>query len=310
MEHFYHLAQAQLEHPSLVTIGVFDGVHKGHQHLIRQLVNEAHAHNRQAVVLTFFPHPDVVLRKLEGRYYLTTPEQKAELLTALGVDCVVTHPFDDSVRQMRAADFVDELLSHLKMESLWVGSDFAMGYKREGNVPFLKTQGAQKGFTVHEIDLMAAEGAAISSTAIRQALQEGRVEQAKAWLGRGYSVRGEVIHGEGRGKQIGYPTANIAVWKEQVIPANGVYAGWAYLNGERFMAATSVGLNPTFEGGKQVSVEPYLLDFDRDIYGQQLEVSFETWLRPEEKFTSIEALIEQIGRDVETGRKYLTALHE
>jgi riboflavin kinase/FMN adenylyltransferase len=310
MEHFYHLAQAQLERPSLVTIGVFDGVHKGHQHLIRQLVNEAHTHQRQAVVLTFFPHPDVVLRGLEGRYYLTTPEQKAELLMALGVDCVVTHPFDDNVRQMRAADFVDELLSHLKMESLWVGADFAMGYKREGNVPFLKEQGAQKGFTVHEIDLMAAEGTAISSTAIRQALQEGHVEQAKAWLGRGYSVRGEVVHGEGRGRQIGYPTANMAVWKEQVIPANGVYAGWAYLNGERFMAATSVGLNPTFEGGKQVSVEPYLLDFDRDIYGQQLEITFETWLRPEEKFTSIEALIEQIGRDVEAGRQYLTTLSE
>jgi riboflavin kinase/FMN adenylyltransferase len=310
MEHLYHLAQAQLERPSLVTIGVFDGVHKGHQHLIRQLVNEAHTHNRQAVVLTFFPHPDVVLRGLEGRYYLTTPEQKAELLTALGVDCVVTHPFDDGVRQMRAADFVDQLLRHLKMESLWVGADFAMGYKREGNVPFLKAQGAQKGFTVHEIDLMAAEGAAISSTAIRQALGEGQVEQAKAWLGRGYSVRGEVVHGEGRGRQIGYPTANIAVWKEQVIPANGVYAGWANLNGERLMAATSVGLNPTFEGGKQVSVEPYLLDFDRDIYGQQLEVTFETWLRPEEKFSSIEALIEQIGRDVEAARQYLTGQSE
>jgi riboflavin kinase/FMN adenylyltransferase len=306
MEHFYHLAQAQLERPSLVTIGVFDGVHKGHQHLIRQLVNEAHTHDRQAVVLTFFPHPDVVLRGLEGRYYLTTSEQKAELLTALGVDCVVTHPFDDNVRQMRAADFVDQLLQHLKMESLWVGADFAMGYKREGNVPFLKAQGEQKGFTVHEIDLMAA----ISSTAIRQALQEGHVEQAKARLGRAYSVRGEVVHGEGRGRQIGYPTANIAVWKEQVIPANGVYAGWADLNGERFMAATSVGLNPTFEGGKQVSVEPYLLDFDRDIYGQQLEVTFEAWLRPEEKFTSIEALIEQIGRDVEAARQYLKALQE
>ena len=200
MTHLYSLAEANLHQQSIVTIGVFDGVHKGHQHLIKRLVDEAHSIGRLAVVLTFFPHPDVVLRGLQGRYYLTTAEQKAELLTAFGVDCVVTHPFNDTVRQVRAADFVDQLLQNLRMSALWVGSDFAMGYKREGNVPFLHEQGTQKGFTVHDVDLIEAQGGIISSSVIRQAVQEGEMEKARGWLNRPYSVIGEVVHGEKRGQ--------------------------------------------------------------------------------------------------------------
>ncbi|MBA3874331.1 MAG: bifunctional riboflavin kinase/FAD synthetase [Anaerolineae bacterium] len=309
MTHVYSLAEANLHEHSIVTIGVFDGVHKGHQHLIKRLVDEAHAIGQLAVVLTFFPHPDIVLRGLKGRYYLTTAEQKADLLTSLGVDCVVTHPFNDTVRQVRAADFVDELVQNLKMSALWVGSDFAMGYKREGNVPFLREQGTQKGFTVHDIDLIEAQGGIISSSVIRQAIENGEMEKARAWLNRAYSVTGEVVHGEKRGRQIGYPTANTAVWDEQVLPANGIYAGWARLGNERFMAMTNVGVRPTFEG-KNITVEPYLLDFNRDIYGQQLEVSFEKRLRPEAKFDNLKDLIDQIARDVEVGRAYLESLKD
>jgi riboflavin kinase / FMN adenylyltransferase len=304
-QHVYNLADAQLTRQSMVTIGVFDGVHRGHQHLIKRLVEQAHATDRLAVVLTFFPHPDVVLRKLTGRYYLTTAEQKADLLLNLGVNCVVTHPFNDEVRQIRAADFVDGLVKNLHMAELWVGADFAMGYKREGNVPFLREQGQQKGYVVHEIDLIANGGETISSTAIRTALQDGYVEQAAEWLGRSYSVSGEVVHGEKRGRQIGFPTANIQTWDEQVLPANGVYASWVRLGNERFMAATNVGIRPHFEGGVNITVEPYLLDFDRDIYGEQLEVTFETRLRPEAKFNSLQELIDQIGRDVDDTRAYL-----
>ncbi len=307
MKHVYSLAEANLLEHSIVTIGVFDGVHKGHQLLIQRLVEEAHSTGRLAVALTFFPHPDVVLRGLQGRYYLTTPEQKAHLLTGLGVDCVVTHPFNDAVRQVRAADFVDELVKNLKMSALWVGSDFAMGYNREGNVPFLWDQGIQKGFTVHDIDLLEAQDGIISSSHIRQAVQNGEMEQARLWLNRAYSVTGEVIHGEKRGRQIGYPTANTAVWDEQVLPANGIYAGWAKLGNERFMAMTNVGVRPTFEG-KNITVEPYMLDFNRDIYGAHLEVSFEKRLRPEAKFENLQDLIDQIGRDVEEGRAYLESL--
>lgn len=307
MTHITDLAHAHLDQPSIVTIGVFDGVHRGHHHLIQRLVEEARASQRLAVALTFFPHPDIVLRGLQGRYYLTSPEQKARLLLDLGVDCVVTHPFNETVRHMRAADFVAQLMQHVKMSALWVGSDFAMGYEREGNVPFLYQQGQQKGFSVHEIDLIMNHGGKISSSAIREAVQNGDLEQAKAWLGRPYSVSGEVVHGEKRGRQIGFPTANTAVWDEQVLPANGIYAGWARLGDERFMAMTNVGVRPHFEG-KNVTVEPYLLDFDRDIYGEQLEVFFEKRLRPEAKFDSLQALIDQIGRDVKEGRAYLEAL--
>jgi riboflavin kinase / FMN adenylyltransferase len=305
MKHVYHLAEAHVEQPSLVTIGVFDGVHIGHQHLIRRLVEDAHANNRLAVVLTFFPHPDVVLRGLQGRYYLMSPEQRADELGKLGVDLVITHPFDDVVRQIRAAEFVDMMVEHLKIDALWVGSDFAMGYKREGNVDFLRAQGQQKGFSLNVIDLIVAEGATISSTAIRDALLHGAVEQVREWLGRAYEVEGEVVHGQERGRKLGFPTANIEVWSKQVIPANGIYAGWATIGDERFMAMTNVGIRPTFDD-EGITVEAYLLDFNRDVYGQKMRLSFDMYLRPEAKFDNIQALIDKIAEDVEAGRAYLT----
>lgn len=304
MEHIYGLTAAHLQQPALVTIGVFDGVHRGHQHLISRLVQEAHRHDQAAVVLTFFPHPAVVLRDITDRHYLTTPEERARLLADLGVDYVITHPFDDTVRHIRAADFVDQLRHHVQMQALWVGADFALGYKREGNVDFLRQQGAAKGFTVQALELLS-NGSTISSTAIRQALQAGEVVQAAQWLGRSYSVAGEVVRGDQRGRKIGFPTANIAVWEQQVIPANGVYASWVWLDSERYMAATNVGVRPTFDG-LTLTVEPYILDFNREIYGETLRVSFEKRLRGEQKFNGIGELVAQIGADAEASRAYLS----
>lgn len=307
MKHVYDLANVQLDQPSVVTIGVFDGVHRGHQHLIRRLVAEARATNRLAVALTFYPHPDIVLRGLSGRYYLTTPEQRAEYLGELGIDYVITLPFNSEFRQIRAAAFVDMMLAHLKLSSLWVGSDFAMGYQREGNIAFLRAQGEAKGFTLQAIDLIVAEtDGAISSTAIREALVAGEVDKARGWLGRSYALSGEVVHGDHRGRLLGFPTANMATWPEQVIPANGIYAGWAYLGSERFMAATNIGVRPQFDG-QDVRVEAYLLDFDRDIYGQQLTFTFEKYLRPELKFESVDRLLVQIAADVVATRAFLAA---
>ena len=309
MNHIYNLADIHLLQPSVVTIGVFDGVHIGHQHLIRQLVAEAHAAGRLAVVLTFFPHPDVVLRNIEGRYYLTTPDERAQLLLDLGVDYVITHPFNEETRMIRAADFVELLLRHLRLSELWVGADFALGYRREGDVPFLTEQGTAKGFRVNVVDMLQAEatGMVISSTLIRRALAEGQVEQVRQWLGRSYQVSGTVIHGQKRGRMIGFPTANMEVWEQQVIPANGIYASWAYYNGVRYMAMTNVGVSPTF-GNKDVTVEPYLLDFDREIYGEALTVSFEKYMRPELKFDNLEDLIARIQQDVIEGREFLTTM--
>lgn len=306
-KHIYDISEAQIDTPSMVTIGVFDGVHLGHQYLIRRLVEKAHNAGMSAVVMTFHPHPDVVIRDIKERYYLTTPEQRAEELLKLGVDCVVTHPFNDAIRQIRAADFVDQLSRHLNLKVLRVGKDFALGYKREGNVAFLTQLGAEKGFDVQPIELVELPETheIISSTAIRNALGRGDMSAVREMLGRSYVLSGEVVHGKKRGRGLGFPTANIAVWEKQIIPANGIYAGWATLDGERFMAMTNVGISPTFMN-TDITVEAYLLDFDRDIYGKTLTLTFEKYLRSEAKYDGLDALIAQITRDVENGRAYLS----
>lgn len=307
MQHVTTFEEAHPAGPTIVAVGVFDGVHRGHQFLLQRLVEDARRTGAIPTVLTFFPHPDVVLGRAEPRHYLMTPEQRAAALAELGVELVVTHPFDASVRETRAADFVDRMLAHLRLRELWVGADFALGYKREGNVAFLRQQGQEKGFTLETVELVAndSSGATISSSGIRQALREGDVEQAWEWLGRPYRLAAEVVHGDGRGRTIGFPTANMDVWEEQLLPQNGVYAGWAYLNGETFMSVANVGQRPTFEGNI-VRMEAHLLDFDRDIYGQVLAFDFVARLRPEMRFDGIDALVAQIRQDAEQGRQILT----
>ncbi len=309
MQHVYRLADANPPGPTLVAVGMFDGVHIGHQHLLRRLVTKAHAQGYVPTVLTFFPHPDVVLGRAFGRYYLTTPEQRAALLGELGVECVVTHPFNDEVRQIRAADFVDRLLKYLKLRELWVGADFAMGYKREGNVTFLREESARKGFALEVVELVANDGngQTVSSSNIRAALENGDIPTVTRRLGRPYRLAGEVVRGDGRGRTIGFPTANIDVWDEQVLPAKGVYAGWARLDGETFLSVANIGNRPTFSG-KVVTVEAHLLDFDRDIYGRDLIFDVVERLRPEQKFNGVDELVAQIGRDVEQGRAILSKL--
>ena len=309
MKHLRNLKQARLDRPSVAAIGVFDGLHIGHQALIKGLVEQAHASRRLAVVITFFPHPDKLLRDVDERYYLMPPQRRAELMLELGVDYVITLPFDAGMRQMAATDFVDELVCHLNIRELWVGADFALGYQREGNVAFLKAQGRERGFAVNVIELMATEsgGQIIGSSQIRQHVRRGEMEQVTVWLGRAYALAGEVVHGQRRGAAIGFPTANIAVWIQQIIPGRGVYAGRARLGSEVFKAVTNIGVRPTF-GGKDLTVETHLLDFAGDIYGRQLEVSFEAQLRGEQKFAGLDALAAQIKLDIEASRAYLDAV--
>jgi riboflavin kinase/FMN adenylyltransferase len=304
MQHVHTLEDLSVNKPSMVTIGVFDGLHRGHQYLIKSLVAEAHKRDLLAGVMTFHPHPDEVLQGPKGRYYLTTVEERAALMAELRVDYLVTHPFNQDVMQIRAADFVQRLANHMKLACLWVGENFALGHKREGNVAFLTIQGQRLGFEVNAIPLVDTTDHVVNSTAIRKALAEADVETANSLLGRSYSVQGEVIHGMKRGRKLGFPTANLALPDDKLIPALGVYAGWATVKGERYMAATNIGYSPTF-GNKDVTVEAYLLDFDQDIYGKTLHLTFETYLRPEMKFDGIEALIAQMTQDVATGRAFL-----
>ncbi len=306
MKHLRHLNDAQLDSDSLVTIGVFDGVHRGHQQLIQRLVNVARASGCLAVALSFFPHPDKVLDQVEARYYLTTPEKRAELLLDLGLDRVVTHPFDDETRQLPAARFIDLLIKKLRIKELWVGVDFALGYQREGDVRHLRAQGEKRGFEVRAIDLISlpAGGKPIRSSSIRDHIRTGNMQGANSTLGRAYALAGTVVSGDGRGRAIGLPTANLKVWAEQIIPANGVYATWARIGGETYQAATNIGTRPTF-AGDTVTIEAHLLDFDRDIYGECLELSFAQRLRPERKFSGIDELLKQIQADIAATRRCL-----
>ncbi len=306
MEHVRNLAEVQVNRPSIVAIGAFDGVHRGHQHLIRQQVQLARARDALAVVLTFFPHPDVVIRGLRGPYYLTTPDERAALLGELGVNLVVTLPFDENLRHTRAADFVNQMVERLRLSALWVGPDFALGYKREGDIPFLMARGQEQGFEVRVVDPMQTrDGETISSRALREALRAGKVEQAARHLGRAYRVTGVVVEGAKRGHRIGFPTANIEVWSERLIPATGVYAGWAWVGGRRMGAATNIGVRPTFDDDSRQTVEAHLIDFSGDLYGQELAFDFVGRLRCEQRFSGVEALKAQIAKDVAQTRALL-----
>ena len=306
MTHLRRLNDANLDADSLLSIGVFDGVHLGHQQLIQQLVDRARAAGRVAIVLTFHPHPDTILEGVQTRYYLTTAEKRAELLLKLGVDIVITHPFDDETRNLPAAEFIDQLVTQLRLKELWVGADFALGFQREGDIDYLRAQGEKRGFKVRAMELTRAQTSdeIVRSSTVRDHVRKGDMQAAKAMLGRAYSLEGAVVAGQQRGRAIGVPTANLAVWSEQIIPANGVYATWARLGSETFPAATNIGRRPTFSGD-DVTIEAHLLDFDRDIYDKKLELSFERRLRPEQPFGGIEELVAQIQADIAATRRSL-----
>jgi riboflavin kinase/FMN adenylyltransferase len=290
--------------PTFLAVGVFDGVHLGHQHLLAEMVAAAHDAGARPAVLTFFPHPLVIIRKLQGRIYLTTLAHRVTLLSRLGVELVVVHPFNEEVRTTRAAAFVDRLCAVMELRELWGGS-FSLGYQREGTADYLGELGAERGFAVRVMtDLVSVNGEEVSSSRIRQALAEGDIEETNRCLGRRFQVEGTVIRGDQRGRILGFHTANLAVWEQQILPANGVYATYAYLGGERFAAASNIGVRPTVNG-TALSVEAHLLDFDREIYGESVALEFVHRVRPERKFPGLDALKVQITEDVATIRHLL-----
>jgi riboflavin kinase / FMN adenylyltransferase len=303
MRHVYSLDEANLSAPSVVAIGAFDGVHRGHQKLIREMIEYAQSTGLVPVVLTFFPHPEIVLRGPKPGFYLSLPETQAQLLGKLGVELVVSHPFNDEVRHIRAAEFVRRLLDSLKMKALWVGADFAMGYQREGNIPFLQQQAEEYDFKLRVVDLMDAGGERVSSSRIREALAAGDVEEAARLLGHPYALHGEVVEGAKRGRSIGIPTANLAPSEDQAVPAKGVYAAWTVIDGERHPSVVNIGVRPTFDGAGKLSIESHVLDFSADLYGKIIILEFIARLRDEMKFAGVDALIAQIHSDVERARE-------
>lgn len=302
--HVQHLTEVTERAPTYLALGSFDGVHLGHQAVIDRMVRAARRDGARSAVLTFFPHPKRVLQRLEGPYYITRLADRVALLADIGVDLVITHPFDDAVRQTRAADFVAQMQQWVGMRQLW-GGNFAFGYKREGDVPFLRRLGAETGFSVELVStLIEVNGEQVSSSRIRRDLRAGSLADVTACLGRPYHVAGEVVKGDQRGRTIGFPTANLAVWEELILPANGVYATMAQVGEARYPAATNVGVRPTVNGS-HVTVEAHLLDFDGDLYGQELRLEFVERVRPERKFGGLAELTAQIQQDVAQIRQRL-----
>jgi riboflavin kinase/FMN adenylyltransferase len=300
------LAQTHIDRDSVLTIGVFDGVHRGHQRLIAKVVAEANANGAAAGVLTFRNHPDSVLNPNFRPQYITSVAERTRLMEELGVDFVVPVTFDREVAGLRARKFTELLRSKLRMRGLVVGPDFAMGYKREGNVDMLSDMGAELGFSVSVVDLLSDGGDAVHSTSIRKALVDGNVKDVAKKLGRNFSMSGTVVTGDKRGRTLGFPTANIEVGPDMVVPGNGIYATLAFVDGERHMAATSIGTRPTFDG-KGRTIEAFLLGFDSNLYNRELRLEFVQRLRDELKFDSVDALLEQMELDVEQTRRLLTA---
>ncbi|RME86565.1 MAG: riboflavin biosynthesis protein RibF, partial [Anaerolineae bacterium] len=287
MQHYRSLKGLSIP-ASWLTIGVFDGVHRGHREILRHLVTGAHEENLPAVVLTFYPHPAIVLGKDNTIRYLTLPEEKASLLGDLGVDIVVTHPFDQVIASLPAEKFMQRLKAHLGVRRLVEGDDFALGKDRQGNIPRLIEIGKTLGYEVQTIPTVLNGEERISSRLIRSRLAAGQVAEAAAALGRYYTLSGPVVHGDGRGRKIDIPTANIAYPAEKVIPANGVYACWAWVGGRRHPAVTNIGLRPTFTPQAQhPHIETHLLDFRNDLYGQHLTLEFVARLREEKRFPSV-----------------------
>lgn len=309
MRHIQTLSEAKLSQNSVVTIGAFDGVHRGHQHLVKQLVAQAQHSGHTPVVLTFYPLPKLVLEGFRPGFYLSTPDEKAALLGKLGIELVVTHPFDEEVRRIRAATFVGSLLAHLRMTELWVGADFAMGYGREGNVDFLRKQTKLHSFNLRVVDLMDAGGERVSSSRVRIALAAGDVTEAARLLGRSYRLSGKVVPGAQRGKTLGIPTANLCVISERAVPKHGVYAGYASVENEiRIPAVANIGVRPTFDSTNTATIEAHLLDFSGDLYGKSMSLDFIARLRDECPFDSAEQLVAQIQADIQQTRELFAAI--
>lgn len=294
-----------IEKDTVLTVGVFDGVHRGHVHVITQLMAESAQHGLMSGVVTFREHPRAVLYPEYATDYLTTLDDRLDLLKQTGVDLVVPITFDRWLSKLSAEDFISLLQKRLRMAGLVVGPDFAMGRNREGTIERLVDLAPRMGFTVTVVDgLRDPDGTTVHSTPIRDMLSQGEVERAAQLLGRRFTLEGVVVSGHGRGGPLGFPTANIEPHGRVSIPGDGVYAAFAHIRGKRMMAAVSIGYNPTF-GDRDRAVEAFILDFDGDLYGDTLRLEFVRRLRDQVEYDEIEDLQEQVGIDVQATKRVL-----
>lgn len=292
------------QQPTVLTIGTFDGVHLGHQKIVERVVTTARQEGLLATVFTFFPHPRMVVQHDKGLKLIHTLEEKKQLLQQLGVDLLVVQPFNEAFAQLSAEEFVSTILvQHLNVKKVIIGYDHRFGRNRTANIDDMRLFGEKYGFAVEEISVQEVDEVSVSSTKIREALNKGDVTTAEHYLGTPYSLTGTVVHGLKLGRTLGYPTANIQVTEEyKLIPKDGVYAVYSYIDGRKVYGMMSIGKNPTIER-KGASIEVYFFDFNGDLYDQKLTIEFVQYLREEQKFATIDLLKKQLQDDETAARK-------
>ncbi|MBE0430828.1 MAG: bifunctional riboflavin kinase/FAD synthetase [Dehalococcoidia bacterium] len=291
------LASIAPSQETILAIGVFDGVHAGHRHLLQTLHQRAAEQDLLSGVITFNPHPQSVLNPDDQLPSLSSLEDRIAAIQELGISMVVVLTFTTSVAGLSAREFMSSIQKHLRMRGIIVGPDVALGRGQEGNISMLCALGHEMNFSVEVVHPYIVDGVVVSSTLIRQALAQGDMTRVERLMGRRFQLRGKVISSDRRGRILGYPTANLSLMPQQALPGNGIYATVAHLEGKRYPSATSVGIRPTFGDGER-RVETHLLGYEGDLYNRELRVEFVRRLRDEERFSSSEELKAQIEKDV------------
>lgn len=299
------LVQLTPEQKTIITIGSYDGIHRGHKRIIRQVKQIAQSRGLLSALVTFHPHPKAILFPGKRLSYLTTVDEKLYILEKLGLDLVAILPFSRQVAKTSADDFMQRLVDALRPVELWAGPDFRLGRGGSGDLTYLAKLGETLGYLVQQVDLETESQLKIASSDIRSRLEAGQVEHATALLGHWPFLQGMVVHGQQRGRSIGYPTANVAVEADKLLPANGVYAVWVEVDSRIYPAVANIGVRPTFDDAER-TVEVHLLDFEADLYHRVIRVAWVARLRPEQKFNGVNELMAQIKRDVGIARGVLS----
>jgi riboflavin kinase/FMN adenylyltransferase len=306
---FHSINEFHSDKKTIVTIGTFDGVHLGHAAILKKLTQNTQNETFESTVLTFFPHPRMVLQGKSDLKLLNTINEKIELLEKIGIDNLIIHPFDEKFAELNADAFVSKILvDHLRVQKIIIGYDHRFGKNRTANINDLISFGAQYGFEVEQISAQEIDEISISSTKIRTALEEGDIQLANEYLGYSYFLSGTVVKGKQLGRTIGFPTANISLEEDyKLVPQNGVYIVQAEIDSKTIYGMMNIGFNPTVQG-KQKTIEVHLFDFETDIYNRKIQVGILQRIRSEKKFESIELLTKQLDEDRSFSRNYLQNL--
>jgi riboflavin kinase/FMN adenylyltransferase len=293
---------------TIAAIGFFDGIHQGHQGVIQEAIKKAQAEKKESAVISFYPHPSVVLKQSNEKvHYITPIEEKEAILSGLGVDRLYLINFNKELSLLSPKIFIDHFIIGLHITHLVAGFDFSFGHKGTGNMKNISSF-SENHFTTTEVEGITYQGEKVSSTSIRKALQTGAVEQVTPLLGRHYQTVGTVVKGDQRGRKLGFPTANLEIDDDKLLPKQGVYAVKVDYNGTLYTGMANLGVKPTFKTGVlQPSVEVYIFNFDRDIYGEELTVYWYQYIRAEKKFNGIEEIIKQLQADEKATRQYFSS---